>query len=78
MIVIRESTNHNHSTALTESGAIVLDDGTFITGKKGDNREATKRKTGLFFFKHISLYWHGEADENCTLKKNEIHKKVVQ
>lgn len=26
-------------------------------------------KTACFLFKHISLYWHGEADENCTLKK---------
>lgn len=39
-------TNHNHPSAPTQSGTAALDDGTFITGRKEDNRE---RKEGFFF-----------------------------
>lgn len=64
LIVIRVSTNHNRSTALSESGTVVLDEGDIHHKERKIMGKPLKERT--FFFKHISLYWHGEADENCT------------
>lgn len=57
LIVIRESTNHNHSAALTESGTTALDEGTFITGKRGDNRGEPRKERKVFFFFFFSSFF---------------------
>lgn len=60
---------------MADGGAAVLDGGTFITGKGGDNREI---KRVLPFFSNTFPFIGMLRLMRIAHKKNEVHKKVVQ
>lgn len=70
-----ESINPERSSVMADGGAAVLDGGTFITGKGGDNREI---KRFLPFFSNTFPFIGMLRLMRIAHKKNEVHKKVVQ